>query len=141
MKELSADKKEDIQALINKRVQQSASRPRLSARLSFRRSSVVCARRAARARAGLGDRPKAPEKPAAKAPVEEKASESEDAAATKKEAAGIVKEAEKAYKARLDDREKAKTASKDELQAMIDLKISGGAKTEEKKDDEEKKAE
>ena len=52
-----------------------------------------------------------------------------------------MKEAEKAYKARLDDREKAKTASKDELQAMIDLKISGGAKTEEKKDDEEKKAE
>lgn len=103
MKALSADKKDDIQALINRRVAES-----------------------------LGDRPKEAPKPAAPAAAPaaappKKLSVAEEAAANKAEAAGIVKEAQKAYDARIADREKAKTASKDELQKLIDLKISGGA--------------
>lgn len=82
--------------------------------------------------AGLGDRPKEAPKPAAPAAAPaaappKKLSVAEEAAANKAEAAGIVKEAQKAYDARIADREKAKTASKDELQKLIDLKISGGA--------------
>ncbi|KAK7249717.1 UbiA prenyltransferase [Aureococcus anophagefferens] len=81
---------------------------------------------------GLGDRPKEAPKPAAPAAAPaaappKKLSAAEEAATNKAEAAGIVKEAQKAYDARIADREKAKTASKDELQKLIDLKISGGA--------------
>ena len=81
-------------------------------------------------------KPAAPAAAPAAAPPK-KLSVAEEAAANKAEAAGIVKEAQKAYDARIADREKAKTASKDELQKLIDLKTSGGAPAAA----EEKKAE
>merc|ERR1719409_222537 len=76
-----ASTKDDIQALINKRLAQS-----------------------------FADRPEAPKE----APP--------DPEATKKEAAAIVAAANKDYKQRLADREKAKTATAEDLQAMINAK-------------------
>ena len=81
-----ASTKDDIQALINKRLAQS-----------------------------FADRPKAPEKPKEAPP---------DPEATKKEAAAIVAAANKDYKQRLADREKAKTATAEDLQAMINAKLN-----------------
>ena len=86
MKALSADKKDDIQALINRRVAESP------------RSRVATPPRPPRARhpprpAGLGDRPKEAPKPAAPAAAPaaappKKLSVAEEAAANKAEAAG-----------------------------------------------------
>ena len=93
-----ASTKDDIQALINKRLAQS-----------------------------FADRPKAPEKPkeapkpAKEAPPKEAPPDPE---ATKKEAAAIVAAANKDYKQRLADREKAKTATAEDLQAMINAKLN-----------------
>ena len=47
-----------------------------------------------------------------------------DPEATKKEAAAIVAAANKDYKQRLADREKAKTATAEDLQAMINAKLN-----------------
>ena len=92
-----ASTKDDIQALINKRLAQS-----------------------------FADRPKAPEKPKeAPKPVKEAPKEqAPDPEATKKEAAAIVAAANKDYKQRLADREKAKTATAEDLQAMINAKLN-----------------
>eukprot|EP00629_Pelagomonadales_sp_RCC1024_P012448 CAMPEP_0119271102 /NCGR_PEP_ID=MMETSP1329-20130426/7830_1 /TAXON_ID=114041 /ORGANISM="Genus nov. species nov., Strain RCC1024" /LENGTH=202 /DNA_ID=CAMNT_0007271143 /DNA_START=59 /DNA_END=665 /DNA_ORIENTATION=- len=88
------DKKDDIQALINKRLAQS-----------------------------FADRPKPSEAPAP-APAAAPAPAQPTAADTKAEAAEIVANAKKEYKARLEDREKAKTATPEDLQAMINAKLS-----------------
>merc|ERR1719463_215674 len=82
--------KDDIQALINKRLAQS-----------------------------FADRPKAPEKPKEAPPAKKEAPKEAppDPEATKKEAAAIVAAANKDYEQRLADREKAKTATAEDLQA------------------------
>ena len=92
-----ASTKDDIQALINKRLAQS-----------------------------FADRPKAPEKPkeAPKPKTEAPKEAAPDPEATKKEAAAIVAAANKDYKQRLADREKAKTATAEDLQAMINAKLN-----------------
>mmetsp|Transcript_26193 Transcript_26193/g.78586 ORF Transcript_26193/g.78586 Transcript_26193/m.78586 type:complete len:108 (+) Transcript_26193:173-496(+) len=71
--------------------------------------------------------PKQPgkEKPTpAPAPAAAPAPAQPTAADTKAEAAEIVANAKKEYKARLEDREKAKTATPEDLQAMINAKLS-----------------
>ena len=92
-----ASTKDDIQALINKRLAQS-----------------------------FADRPKAPEKPKEAPPAKKEAPKEAppDPEATKKEAAAIVAAANKDYKQRLADREKAKTATAEDLQAMINAKLN-----------------
>merc|ERR1719409_531063 len=84
-----ASTKDDIQALINKRLAQS-----------------------------FADRLKAPEKPkeAPKPKTEAPKEAPPDPEATKKEAAAIVAAANRDYKQRLADREKAKTATAEDLQ-------------------------
>ena len=69
--------------------------------------------------------PKAPEKPK-EAPGPNRSAEGGGARpeATKKEAAAIVAAANKDYKQRLADREKAKTATAEDLQAMINAKLN-----------------
>ena len=92
-----ASTKDDIQALINKRLAQS-----------------------------FADRPKAPEKPKEAPPAKKEAPKEAppDPEATTKEAAAIVAAANKDYKQRLADREKAKTATAEVLQAMINAKLN-----------------
>ena len=88
---------DDIQAIINKRLSQS-----------------------------FADRPKEPpKKVAAAAPAAPKAPvvPAQDPEALKKEAAAIVEAANRDYKQRLADRETAKIATTEDLQAMINAKM------------------